>query len=305
MLNPESNPFHGTLTALVTPFHDGEVDYRALQELVEYNLKHGVNGLVVCGTTGESPTLNSSEQASIVATVVGEVKGRVPVIAGTGTNCTSTTLSFSREAIAAGADALMLVAPYYNKPNQRGLYQHFHAVARNTNNIPIMLYNIPSRTGITISNETIAKLHDNCPQIQAVKQTISDFHNVSELIKMSDISVLSGDDSLTVPFISLGAKGVVSVLSNLRPNLVVLMVNAALNNDMDSAREMHAFLFESSRNLLDLDTNPIPIKTALAMEGKIREEFRLPMCSMDKGAKNRLREILVIEKQNTQKPSDN
>jgi len=297
MLNPESNPFHGTLTALVTPFHDGEVDYRALQELVEYNLKHGVNGLVVCGTTGESPTLNSSEQASIVATVVGEVKGRVPVIAGTGTNCTSTTLSFSREAIAAGADALMLVAPYYNKPNQRGLYQHFHAVARNTNNIPIMLYNVPSRTGTTISNQTIAKLHDNCPQIQAVKDATGNLEAATELTKMSDITILSGDDTRTLPLISIGAKGVVSVLSNLRPNLVVPMVKWALSNNMDQAKLMNGQIFQLAHNLLSLDTNPIPVKTALFLEGMIREEFRLPLCSMDKGAKNRLKEILVIEKQ--------
>lgn len=294
MLNPESSPFHGTLTALVTPFHDGEVDYRALQELVEYNLKHGVNGLVVCGTTGESPTLNSSERASIVATVVGEVKGRVPVIAGTGTNCTSTTLSFSKEAIAAGADALMLVAPYYNKPNQKGLYQHFHAITRHTKDIPIMLYNVPSRTGITISNQTIAKLHDNCPQIQAVKDATGSLEAATELTEMSDITILSGDDTRTLPLISIGAKGVVSVLSNLRPNLVVPMVNWALNNDMSQAKLMNGRLFQLAHNLLSLDANPIPVKTALFLEGKIREEFRSPLCAMDKGAKNRLKSILQL-----------
>lgn len=283
--------FRGCFVALVTPFRDGSIDLKALEELVEYTIAGGVSGLVPCGTTGEAPTLSAEEHQAVVAAVVKRATGRVPVVAGAGTNATDKTVAASRAALRAGANGLMLVAPYYNKPNQRGLYQHFSEVARAVD-APIMLYNIPGRSGVEISAETIARLHEDHANIVAVKHATGSIDGASRLALMSDIAILSGDDSLALPLISVGAVGLVSVVANLWPHEMSSLVGAALAGDMKTARTWHHRLFPVARNMLKLDTNPIPIKTALAMSGMIAEEFRLPMCPMEPENRERLRTLL-------------
>ncbi len=285
--------FRGCYVALVTPFRDGSVDFPALERLVDYVLAGGVSGLVPCGTTGESPTLSAQEQFDVIRAVVERAQGRAQIIAGTGSNCTAKTIEASRAAVRAGADGVMLVTPYYNKPSQAGLYQHFRAVAEDVG-APVMLYNIPGRCGTEIGVETIASLHADCDNIVAVKHATGSVDGASELMSRSDITVLAGDDTLTWPLMSMGATGVVSVLGNLFPAEMNAMVQAALRDDIATARAWHHNLFPVARALLTLDTNPIPIKTALAMRGIVAEEFRLPMCSLDADRKARLKGVLAM-----------
>lgn len=284
--------FKGTLVALVTPFRDGAVDRRALDGLVDHVLAGGASGLVPCGTTGESPTLSDQEQQEIVAAVAAKAKGRVPVIAGTGTNSTEKTLARSKAAVAAGADAVMLVSPYYNKPNQEGLYLHFSHVAKGVG-VPVVLYNIPGRTGVEISIETIARLRADHRNIVAVKHATGSVDGASALAAVSDIAILSGDDPLTLPLMSVGAVGVVSVVANLLPRETANLTDAALAGDWRTARRWHDRLFPLARELLRLDTNPMPIKTALAMRGMMAMEFRLPLCVMEKARQQRLETLLA------------
>lgn len=284
--------FRGCFVALVTPFRGGRIDFSALNELVEHIIQGGAHGLVPCGTTGESPTLEDEEHSAVVAAVVKQARSRVHVVAGTGTNCTKKTIRLSRAAMDAGADGLMLVSPYYNKPNQTGLYEHFSAVATHVD-APIMLYNIPGRTGVEVDVETISRLHENHANIQAVKHATGNVDGASRLAASSDIAILAGDDTLTIPLMSVGAVGVVSVLGNLMPREMTAMVDAALNGDLESARSWHESLFPLARDLLTLDINPVPIKTALAMRGMIAEEFRLPMCPLDPAKKMKLQSILA------------
>lgn len=283
--------FRGCYVALVTPFRDGEVDFPALDRLVDHVIEGGVAGLVPCGTTGESPTLSAAEQADVIAAVVARARRRVQVVAGTGSNCTSKTIETSLAAVRAGVDGIMLVAPYYNKPNQRGLYEHFSAVAREVS-CPIMLYNIPGRCGVEVSVDTLARLRADHANIVAVKHATGSVDGASQLMSRCDIAVLAGDDTLTWPLMSLGATGVVSVLGNLLPDEMSAMVNAALQGDLDAARAWHARLFPLAGALLSLDTNPIPIKTALAMRGMMAEEFRLPMCPLETAKKAQLKSLL-------------
>lgn len=283
--------FKGCLVALVTPFRNGAVDESALRGLVDYTIAGGVDGLVPCGTTGESPTLSADEQLRVIEIVVSQTRSRVPVIAGTGTNSTATTVKYSRAAQAAGANGLMLVSPYYNRPNQRGLYEHFATVARETR-AAIMLYNIPGRTGVEIAPETIARLHADLPNIQAVKHATGSVDGVSILKAISDIALLCGDDPLTLPMMSVGAVGVVSVIGNYAPAAMSSLTRTALAGDWDAARSLHDRLYPFMRDLLKLDINPIPIKTALAMKGMMAEEFRLPMCALEAAARTRLESLL-------------
>ncbi len=283
--------FKGCFVALVTPFRDDTIDRRAMEKLVDHVLAGGVDGLVPCGTTGECPTLSAEEQEMVVATVVARARGRVPVIAGAGTNSTEESLANSKAAVRAGADAVMLVAPYYNKPNQTGLYEHFSHVAKRVG-VPVVLYNIPGRTGVEISIETIARLHDDHANIVAVKHATGSLDGAGVLAAASDITILSGDDTLTLPLMSIGAVGVISVVANLLPREMSSMTTAALTGEWHVARRYHQKLFPLSRELLRLDTNPIPIKTALALRGMIAEEFRLPMCPMDDEKRKRLKSIL-------------
>ena len=284
--------FRGCLVALVTPFRDGAVDTRALDELVDYTIAGGVSGLVPCGTTGEAPSLSGGEFEAVIAAVVKRTDGKVPVIAGAGTNTTAKTIEHSKAAVRAGADGVMIVAPYYNKPNQSGLYQHFSAVAGQVD-VPIILYNIPGRSGVEISAETIARLHEDHTNIVAVKHATGSIDGASLLSSMSDITILSGDDSLTLPLISVGAVGLISVVANLLPHDMSSLVNTALSGDLEAAKESHRKLFPVMNGLLQLDTNPIPIKTALAMRGMMTEEVRLPMCRLDADKRERLQSILA------------
>lgn len=279
--------FKGCLVALITPFRDGRIDTPALEALVEDVIAGGVDGLVPCGTTGESPTLSDEERGEVIATVVRVTKKRVPVIAGTGTNDTARTIRDSVAALRRGADAVMLVNPYYNRPTQAGLYQHFSRCAREIA-APILLYNIPGRTAVELSVDTIARLRAEHRNIAAVKHATGSVDSASELALASDITILSGDDTMTLPLMIIGARGVVSVLANLVPTDVKALTSAALEERWADARAAHRRTFRLARDLLTLETNPIPIKTALALRGKLAEEFRLPMCPLSSANRTRL-----------------
>lgn len=284
--------FRGCQVAIVTPFRGGEIDLRALQAHVERLVAAGVSGLVPCGTTAESPTLSDDEYARVITAVVRSAAGKAAVIAGAGANCTDKTIHLARMARECGASALMLVSPYYNKPTQEGLFRHFSAVAAAVP-LPIMLYNIPGRTAVEIAAPTIARLRAACPAIQAVKHATGQVDGVSELAGLCDIAILSGDDPLTLPMMSVGAVGVVSVTANYAPREIVQLVDAALRGDWTTALRLHRRTYELSKALLGLATNPIPIKTALALRGDMAEEFRLPMCPMSDDAKQHLRDTLA------------
>ena len=281
----------GTLTALVTPFRDGKLDMAALERLVQRQLDAGVDGLVPCGTTGESPTLSETEHREVVSCVARLSRGRVPVLAGSGTNCTAKTVDLARLNTECGADALLVVAPYYNKPSQEGLFRHFSTVAAATE-LPIVLYNIPGRCGVEISVETIKRLHAAHENIVAVKHATGSVAGAADLMAACDIAVLSGDDPLTLPLMSIGAVGVISVLSNLAPKTVKRLTDAALNGDMAAARAAHRELYPLAKALLSLDTNPIPIKTALALRGLCTDEFRLPLCGLSEDNRRKLTRLL-------------
>lgn len=284
--------FKGCLVALVTPFRNGALDLPALDRLVRDIIDGGADGLVPCGTTGEAPTLSEDEHVAVVAAVAKAAARRVPVIAGAGTNCTEKTIALSRASLRAGADAVMLVSPYYSKPTQAGLYQHFSHCAREVS-APIMLYNIPGRTGVEISVETIARLHSEHRNIAAVKHATGSLDGASELAAASDVTILSGDDTLTLPLMSVGAVGVVSVLANLVPADVKALTAAALDGRWSEARATHRRTFRLARDLLTLETNPIPIKTALTIRGRLSEEFRLPMCPMSPANRQKLEAALA------------
>lgn len=285
------NPFRGTLTALITPFRDGQIDELALQRHVERQLADGANGLVPCGTTGETPALSHDEYKRVLELVVHTAGGRTPVIAGAGSNSTAHTLELIQTAEACGATGLLLVAPYYNKPPQRGLVEHFSAAARATS-LPIILYNIPGRCGVEISIQTICRLCELHPNIVAVKHATGSVAGAADLLAVCDVGVLSGDDPLTLPLMSIGAAGVISVLSNLAPAAVKRLTDAALRGDLLKAREAHAALYPVAQALLGLDTNPIPIKTALALRGRCAEEFRLPLCPLPLEKRDELEALL-------------
>jgi 4-hydroxy-tetrahydrodipicolinate synthase len=271
--------FRGTYTALVTPFNasDGAVDYGKLRALLEEQIAGGVEGVVPVGTSGESPTLSYEEHDKVVAVTCEVCHGRVQVIAGTGANSTREAVELTRHAIDAGADATLQVTPYYNKPSQEGLYRHFSTVAEL--GLPVVLYNVPGRAGREIAVETVARLA-HVPGIAAVKEAGGSVDRVSKIKSLCDIPVLSGDDSLTVPMISVGACGVVSVASNVLPRETSDMVRAALAGDFATAGALHRRLYPLFRDLF-LETNPVPVKAALAYMGKIDEVYRLPLCEMD------------------------
>jgi 4-hydroxy-tetrahydrodipicolinate synthase len=272
--------FSGTLVALITPFSDGQIDYETLTELVEFHLESGTDGLVPVGTTGESPTLSHKENKEVVEHVVSIVKGKIPVIAGTGSNSTAEAIEMTAFAKKVGADASLQVAPYYNKPTQEGFYQHFKAIADEVD-LPMVLYNIPGRCGGTgLTAQTVARLaeHEN---IVAIKEATGQLDMASEIAMLSDITILSGDDSLTLPMASVGGKGVISVVANIVPADVKAMTDLILEGDLVSARKWHRKLFTLSKNLLSLATNPIPIKAAMAMLNMASDEMRLPMTELE------------------------
>ncbi len=275
----------GVYTALVTPFRNGAVDYPALRALLQEQLDAKVAGVVPVGTSGESPTLSVAEHIKVIAETIEFVKGRCQVIAGTGANSTGEALEFTTEAAKLGADASLQVTPYYNKPTQEGVYRHFSTIADQTG-LPVVIYNVPGRTGIAVAVETIARLAKN-PLMAAVKEAGGSVDRVSAIRDACDITVLSGDDSLTVPMISVGAKGIISVASNVIPAEMVKMVAAALAGDFKTAGEFHRKYYPLFRDLF-IESNPIPVKAALAALGKIAYEYRLPLCEMAAGNREKL-----------------
>ncbi len=284
--------FSGCMVAIVTPFHEGEVDYRTLEELVEFQLESGIDAIVPVGTTGESPTLTHQEHKKVIERVVRAVDGKVPVIAGTGSNSTAEAIEYTEFARKIGADASLQVAPYYNKPTQEGFYQHFKAIADEVN-IPIVLYNIPGRCGgAGMTPETIARLGE-IENIVAVKEATGSLDQASEIAMRSDIAIISGDDSLTLPLASVGAKGVISVVANIVPADVKAMTDLILEGDFVSARRWHRKLFVLAKSLLSMATNPIPIKAAMSMLDMSSDEMRLPMLPLDESKKQHLHQILV------------
>jgi 4-hydroxy-tetrahydrodipicolinate synthase len=271
--------FSGTFTALVTPFRNGEVDVEALEGMVEFQIEHGVSGLVPCGTTGETPAMSEEEDRVVVETVVRVAAGRVPVVAGTGSNSTDMAIKYTKMAQEVGADGSLQVAPYYNKPTQEGLFRHFSAIAESTS-LPLILYNIPGRTSVTLSAETTARLAE-IPNIVGIKDSTLSMNMVSDMKRLcgDDFTILSGDDPMTLPMMSLGGKGVISVASNVAPAAVSEMVKALNSDDFERARELHYELLPLFRALF-LETNPIPVKAAASLLGLCSDEMRLPLVPM-------------------------
>jgi len=283
--------FRGSIVAIVTPFRNGKVDEKALGNLIEWHIKEGTNAIVPCGTTGESATLDYKEHFRVIKFTVEAVRNRVPVIAGTGANATDETIMITKEAKKSGADAALLVSPYYNKPTQEGLYRHYKAVAEAVK-IPIVLYNVPGRTAVNMLPSTVARLAE-IKNIVGIKEATGDMKQVSEIIRLCGdrIDVISGDDFTTLPLMALGGQGVISVSANVAPRLMSQMCALWDQGKYDEARAIH-YKLEPLNAAMFIETNPIPAKTALAMMGKIKEEFRLPLCEMSPANREKLKAVL-------------
>ncbi|MDO5554014.1 MAG: 4-hydroxy-tetrahydrodipicolinate synthase [Planctomycetia bacterium] len=290
-MSTRSEDFAGLSVAMITPFKNGEVDYETLAAQVEFQIAAGTTAIVPVGTTGESPTLSHEEHRKVIEATVEAAAGKIKVMAGTGSNSTAEALALTRHAERAGADAALLVGPYYNKPMQEGFYQHFKAVAEAVN-IPICIYNIPGRTGKMIDADTIIRLSE-LPNITMVKEATGQMDMASRVASATDLTILSGDDSLTLPFMSVGARGVVSVVGNFIPKDVIAMCNAFDNGKIAEAQAWHRKLFPLSRDMLSLATNPIPVKAAMHLLGRDSGEMRLPMTPLDEPALAKLRKTLV------------
>ncbi len=285
--------YQGLYTAIVTPFKNGAVDYDAYKALIEAQIAGGVDGIVPMGTTGESPTVSTEEHLEIIRKCVEFVAGRCQVIAGTGANCTAEAIELTKAAADMGVDGTLQVCPYYNKPNQEGVYQHFKAIAEATE-LPIMLYSIPGRSGIEIAVETVARLAADCPTIVAIKEAGGSVERVNQLVQAlpADFAVLSGDDGLTVPFISCGAVGLVSVTSNVAPAEMKALVDAAMSGDGKKALELQKKYYPLMKGLMSLDVNPVPAKAALALRGDIGWEIRLPLVPLAEDKHGKLANLL-------------
>ena len=285
--------YQGLYTAIVTPFKDGKVDYDAFKALIEAQIAGGVDGIVPMGTTGESPTVSTEEHLEVIRVCIETVAGRCQVIAGTGANCTAEAIELTKAAAAMGADGTLQVCPYYNKPNQEGVYQHFKAIAEATD-LPIMLYSIPGRSGIEIAVETVARLAADCPTIVAIKEAGGSVERVNQLVQAlpADFAILSGDDGLTVPFISCGAVGLVSVTSNIAPAEMKELVDTALSGDGKKALELQKKYYPLMKGLMSLDVNPVPAKAALALRVQIGWEIRLPLVPLAEEKHGKLADLL-------------
>jgi 4-hydroxy-tetrahydrodipicolinate synthase len=288
--------FSGCYTALITPFRNGELDLPALRTLVERQILGGVAGLVPCGTTGETPALTTREWETVVTTVIETTYRRVPVIAGTGSNGTATTIERTRRAQELGADAALVVTPYYNKPTQEGLYQHFAAIA-NATEIPLVLYNVPGRTSVNMLPETVLRL-TAVPGVAAIKEASGSIDQSSQILGEAPegFAVLSGDDSLTLPIMGVGGTGVVSVVSNIVPEAVSALTEAALAGDYATARTIHHALFDLCRAMF-CETNPVPVKAAAALLGYCTPEVRLPLAPLSESAQRRVESALAAWEQ--------
>jgi 4-hydroxy-tetrahydrodipicolinate synthase len=284
--------FKGAIVAIVTPFKNGQIDEEALRELIEFQIVNGTDGIVPCGTTGESATLSHEEHDRVIEITINAVKKRVPVIAGTGSNSTAEALRLTAHAYKAGADAALIVCPYYNRPTQEGLYQHFKTIADNVP-IPIMPYNIPSRTGVNLMPEMVAKL-SKIKNIVGIKEASGSIKQMSDIIDLcgEDFAVLSGDDIFTLPLLAMGGAGIISVVSNVVPSDMAGLVDAFAAGDIARAKKLHhkmSALFEA----LFIEVNPIPVKAALALMGKIKYEYRLPLCKMAEANFEKLKKVMV------------
>jgi 4-hydroxy-tetrahydrodipicolinate synthase len=284
--------FRGTFTALVTPFRNGDVDFAAFEKLVEAQIAAEITGLVAVGTTGESPTLMHEEKEKVIQRAVKIANGRCKLLAGTGTNSTRDAIEATKFAEKAGVDGALLVAPYYNKPSQEGLFRHFKAIADKTS-LPIMLYNIPGRCSVDIGPDTVVRLAESCRNIVSIKEASGSVERVGELRRRlpKEFTILSGDDSLTLPFIAVGAVGVVSVASNLFPAEICALVRACESGDFKSAEKLHRKMFSLFKDLF-IEPNPVPVKTALAWRGAMSAEVRLPLCEMTEANQTQLRKTL-------------
>jgi 4-hydroxy-tetrahydrodipicolinate synthase len=281
----------GAITAIVTPFKDGKLDETAYRELLEFQIKGGIHGIVPCGTTGESATLSHEEHKRVVESCVDQVKKRVPVVAGTGSNNTAEAVELTKHAQAAGADYALLITPYYNKPTQEGLYQHFKTIADKTS-IPIVVYNVPSRTSVNLLPETVARLA-KFPNIVAIKEATGDLKQCAKIVELcgDKIILLSGDDFTVLPLLAIGGKGVISVVSNVVPQDMSGMCDAFSKGDLATAQKLHYKMWPLMEAMF-YETNPTPAKTALKMMGKITGEVRQPLCPMSPANEDKLRQVL-------------
>ncbi|GAA5482280.1 4-hydroxy-tetrahydrodipicolinate synthase [Haloferula sargassicola] len=286
--------FRGTYTALITPFRDGRIDEPAFKALIDRQVEAGIDGIVPVGTTGESPTLDMDEHIEVVRLAVEYAAGRCEVVAGTGANATDEAIELTVAAEKAGATGTLQVCPYYNKPSAEGLYQHYKAIASATA-LPVMLYSVPGRSGIEIPVEVAARLAADCPTVVSIKEAGGSVERINQLVQAlpDGFSILSGDDPLTLPFISCGAIGLVSVASNLVPDVMVRLVRACLNGDFTEALAMQKQWYPLFRGLMSLDTNPVPIKEAVAMQGHCGRDFRLPLVGLEEAKLTKLRQLLA------------
>jgi len=290
-MSTRSEEFAGLSVALITPFRDGQIDIEALKRLVEFQIEAGTTCVVPVGTTGESPTLSHPEHEQVIAATVEAAAGRIKVMPGTGSNSTREALRLTRWAAESGADAALVVAPYYNKPTQEGFYLHFKALAEAVE-IPICVYNIPGRCAKNIEPETIARMAE-LPNITMVKEATGSMDQASQILALTDLTLLSGDDSLTLPLMSLGGRGVISVVGNIVPGDVIAMIRAFDSGDLAEARRWHRKLFPLCRDMLGLSTNPIPIKAAMKLLGRDTGELRMPMTPLSPDQEAKLRATLV------------
>jgi 4-hydroxy-tetrahydrodipicolinate synthase len=283
--------FEGSYVAIVTPFKNGKVDAAGLKGLIEFHIENGTSGIVPCGTTGESATLVRAEHEEVIGIAVETSKGRVPVLAGTGSNATHEAIELTQSAEKLGADGALLITPYYNKPTQEGLYQHFTAVAKETK-LPIVLYNVPSRTAVNMLPATVARLA-KIKNIVGIKEASGDLVQISEIIQAcdSDFSVISGEDALNWPILALGGKGFISVTANIVPDKFSRLYKAASEGDVETAKSLHYELLKLN-DVMFIETNPIPVKAALALMGRIGNEFRLPLCPPSDDNLNKLKSVL-------------
>jgi len=281
--------FKGSYVALVTPFKDGKVDEKTFRELIEFHIDNGTDGLVPCGCTGEAATMNMAEQKRMMRIAVETSDRRVPVVTGSGSNSTAEAVELTVHAKKAGCDGALIITPYYNKPTPEGQYLHYAEIAKKAD-IPIMLYNVPSRTGISLLPETVARL-SKIDNIVAIKEAAGSVQQVTDILALCDITVMSGDDSMTLPFMSVGAKGVVSVAGNIIPGKIHALTQSYLDGKVEESRSIHYEIAELCRAMF-IETNPIPVKTALSMMGKVGEEWRLPLCGMGAENKEKLRKVL-------------
>ena len=286
--------FKGAITAIVTPFgENGGIDEASFRKLIDFQIKNKIDGIVPCGTTGESPTLDHEEHQKVIEIAIESANGRVPIIAGTGSNSTKEAIDMTREAADAGADASLQVCPYYNKPTQEGLFRHFSEIAKSVD-VPIIIYNIPGRTGMNMETATLARLAKEHSNIAGVKEASGNVAQMMDVINElpKSFTVLCGDDNLAFPLMALGGKGVISVASNIIPKQMHDLTEFGLSGNLEKARRLHFQLLPLFKGIF-IETNPIPIKAALAMKGMIKENYRLPMCVMKSDNKEKLRRILM------------